>query len=372
MIYFDYAATTKMDEQVLETYEKVAKKHYYHLDNTKESLKIKNAAIKKIISILNLEGYELIFTPSGTLANHMLVTSIADKFSSKKHFITSKYEHNSMLKTFQYLETLGHQVTYINPNTDGIINSEDVIKEIKKNTVLVSIMTVNNELGTVNDIDEISKNIKNINPQIVVITDFIQGLGKIKIPTFKYIDAFTISGHKISGPKGIGIVFYQKKLNFTNTNAYEHYNTMLRGTQPLENIIAITKAIELLMDNYNDKLINLNDNLNYLTQKLKVIQGVEFNTLPITNIVSITFNNILQGESLEQLFYDNGFKISTKSACSTKVKSTSISLKAIGVKQEIMQKTIRISISNTTTKTEIDQLCNFIKKVSTNNESNFN
>ncbi len=362
MYYFDYAATTKMSNEVFNTLIKTNDNYYAHPDNDNLSLNVEELCKKTILESMNISNYDLIFTPSGTIANNLAINSISGLYNSKKHFITTYYEHSSMYNTFKELERLGHKVDYIYPNSDGVIEIPEVVKLIKPNTVCISIMHVNNELGSINDIESIFKAVKEINSNIITISDMIQSISKVKFPSFKYIDICTISAHKIYGPKGIGAIIYNDQLKLKNTKEYTNFDLVLKGTQPLYNKVAFAKAIDLVFKNYDLNLNILKELITYFKNKLNETD-ISYNIVTNTNIFSIRINSEMQGESLVNHFYKNNFKISSRSSCSTKDKSVSRSLSSIGLSKDQISKTIRISISYKTKYDDMDKLIEFIKTI---------
>lgn len=362
MIYFDYAATTKMSKLATDSYLKTNEQYYFHPDADKTAQKVESQVSDLIIKSFELKNRDLIFTPSASHANSLAILALADTFSSKKHFITSYYEHNSVLNTFSILETLGHRVTYIKPNTNGIIESDSVISALCKDTVMVCIMGVNNELGTTNNISAIFKTVKDVNHSIVCMSDLVQVVGKVPLPDFQNIDIFTIAAHKIYGPKGIGALIFSDKIKLRNTTAYSIFDTTQKGTQSLSNKVAFGRAIVEIFKDYDTIIKDINEKITFLVDKLTTIEYVNINVMPTSNIVSISLNLDILGESIQKHFYDNGFKISTRSSCSSKSKEISRSLEAINLSPKLADKTVRISISHHTTYEEINKLITFIRR----------
>ncbi len=361
MYYFDYAATTMMDDEVVKTLLKTNENYFAHPDNDYKSIALEKMASDSILKYFGINNYDLIFTPSATIANNLCVNAVFDLYLSKKHFITTCYEHNSMLKSFERLTKKGVDVTYIKPDSNGIINKKDVISAIKDNTAFISIMHVNNELGSVNDINDIFKDVKQINNSIITMSDMVQTLSKVSMPSMQYVDMFSISAHKIYGPKGVGALIYKNTIKISDTAYYRYFDATHKGTQPIYNKVAFAKAIKLVFDNYDNNLEVVNNNIKYLKQQLSAIDFVNFNVDSNSNILSIHLNKQMLGESLVKLFYDNNFKISSRSSCSSKSKTISASLSAIGLSHDNADRTIRISISHKTNIHEIDKLVSFIK-----------
>lgn len=374
MKYFDYAASTPMDKDVIETYLNVTNRFYAHPDTNKDSIQLRGESKKVILNYLNLKDHEITYTSGGTEANNLAIIGFASTFSSKKHFITSYYEHSSVYDSFKYLESLGHKVDYVMPRKDGLIYREDVVALINKDTVMVSIMSVNNELGIVNDIDMILKGVRKTNDQILFMCDYVQGLGKVDINLLSDVDLITISAHKVYGPKGIGCLIRKKGININKIiHGGANEDGLRGGTQNLSNEVAFAKAIKVIFEQKRKVTHQLKDNMDYLVDGLKQIDCVNINTDVMSNVISVSLNFEMMSESFVKELVENDIIVSTKSACS-KPSDISRSLQVLGFDATRANRTYRISVSHKTKMEDIDYLINTLKTLidRRRNEDNFN
>ncbi|MGL5021450.1 MAG: cysteine desulfurase family protein, partial [Mycoplasmatales bacterium] len=306
MKYFDYAASTKIDEDVLDAYVHVSREFFPHPDTYGPSIQLRSESKKVILKYLGLEDCDLIYTSGGTEANNLAIIGYAKTFTSMKHFITSFYEHSSIYDCFKELESQGHRVDYVMPNKDGIIDAKDVLNLISKDTVLVTIMSVNNEIGTINDINEISTQVKKKDNKILFMTDHIQGLCKIDISNCKNVDIITISSHKIYGAKGIGCIIKKPLINlekiiFGGVNE----NNMRGGTQNLSSEVAFAKAIKNGFENFENNNHKIKEMVNFLYDELEKIKEIKYVVKGKVNIVNIIIDIPMQSESFVKLLLDN-------------------------------------------------------------------
>jgi len=374
MKYFDYAASTKMDEDVIETYLNVSDRFYAHPNTNKYSIQLRDESKKLILDYLKLNDHEITYTSGGTEANNLAIIGLANTYTSKKHFITSYYEHSSVFDAFKYLESLGHVVDYVMPRLDGLIYREDVVALIKKDTVLVSIMSVNNELGVVNDIDMILRGVKKTNERILFMTDYVQGLGKVDIKTLSDVDLITISAHKIYGPKGVGCLIRRKSIVLNKIiHGGANEDGLRGGTQNLSNEVAFAKAIKIIFEQKRKVKQKLKANVDYLVEGLNSIDCLYINTKVMSNVLSVSLNFDMLSESFVEELIQNDIIISTKSACS-KPSDISRSLQVLGFDELRANRTYRISVSHKTTFEEIDYLVNTLKILidRRRNEKSFN
>jgi cysteine desulfurase len=374
MKYFDYAASTPMDEEVIETYLNVTNRFYAHPDTYKYSIQLRGESKKIILDYLNLKEHEITYTSGGTEANNLAIVGLARTFSGKKHFITSFYEHSSVYDSFKYLESLGHEVDYVMPRKDGLIYREDVVGLIKKNTALISIMSVNNELGVVNDIDMILKGVRKTNDKILFMCDYVQGLGKVDIKALADVDLITISAHKIYGPKGIGCLIRRKGINLNKIiHGGSNEDGLRGGTQNLSNEVAFAKAIKVIFEQKRKVKHKIKANVDYLVEGLNTIDCLYINTKVMSSVLSVSLNFDMMSESFVQELIENDIIISTKSACS-KPDDISRSLQVLGFDEVRANRTYRISVSHKTTFEDIDYFISTLKILvdRRRNEKSFN
>lgn len=367
MIYFDNASTTQIDEQVV-------KKMCYVLSNVygnssgkyNEQSKEANYLIEesrgKIASFLNVNKDEIIFNSGATEGNNHVLKGIAQLYSCA-HIITSKVEHSSTLKACNQLSELGHEVTYLDTNKFGIISLEELKKAITSNTKLVSIIWANNEIGSLNDIQKIAKICKE--NKVLLHVDATQAIGKIKIDLKHVeIDFLTFSGHKIYGPKGVGVLYIKRdsygllpELKPLISGSQE--DDQRGGTLSTHNIVGIAEAIYILHKSSKDYINLLKDLEEYFIRKIKCLD-IKLNGYQATSKVHGIINIQLPGINNEIFLKENSknFALSTGSACS--LNKPSHVLTQIGLNKFEIRNSIRISFGKYNTKEQIDSLVNII------------
>lgn len=368
--YFDHNATTPIDNEVFKAvvpyYEQLygnPSSSYYIGRQVRD--KIENAR-SNIANYFNMNPEGVMFTSSGSEADNMIIKGIALGNKDKgNHIITTKIEHPAVLNTCKFLEKNGFEITYLDVKEDGIIDTQELKDLIKSNTILISIMYANNEIGTIQPIEEVGQIAKE--KGIIFHTDAVQAIGEIRIDVKKLnIDCMSISGHKIYAPKGIGMAYIKPGIKFEpliHGGSQEfHFRA---GTENVIGIIALGKAIELLdknIENNNEKLIDLKS---YILNKIQnnltdyIINGdIDKRTL---NNINLSFKDI-DGESLLLALDLDGICVSSGSACHSDSMEPSHVLRAIGVPNDYISGTLRISFGKNTTKKEIDYLIEKIKE----------
>jgi len=363
-IYFDNAATTKLDEEVLQEMMPYLKENYGNASSIyklgRESKKAVEDSREKIAKVLNCKPNEIYFTAGGSESDNTAIKGIAKANKSKgNHIITSKIEHPAVLETCKSLEKEGFEVTYISVDENGIINLEELKKSIKDTTILISIMFANNEIGTIQPIEEIGKIAKENN--IYFHTDAVQAVGSLKIDVQKLnIDSLSLSGHKFYGPKGIGALYIKSGIKFEKFVDGGHQERNKRaGTENVAGIVGIGKAIELAynnLDEHNKKIKELRDY--YVEQvRLKIpyikVNGDIEKRLPGNSNISFRF---IEGEGLLLNLDLKEICASSGSACTSGSLDPSHVLLAIGLPHEIAHGSLRITIGKYNTKEEIDYL----------------
>ncbi len=366
MKYFDYAATTPINKDVLNTYVKVSENYYAHAGVNPDVERLENDAKEIILEKLSVKSdeFDLIFTSGGSEANNLAVKGHAFSFDKPMHFIVSSYEHSSMHESFEYLESVGHEVTYVKPNSEGIIQIKDVTDAVKDNTVMVSIMHINNEIGTTNPVELIMGAVKLKSPRVVTLVDNVQGVGKAKNLDLEYIDLMTCSAHKIYGPKGIGALIKRKKLNLvTQIHGGALQGGTRGGTQNLAAQVAFAKACKDIIQDQTFILSTVDRLRDFLIEELVKNEKITLNAPTKSNVVSIRIDMEMQSESVVKLMLDAGYAISTKSACSSKLNKGSRSLNSIGLSMTEQDHTFRISISHHTSREDISGLVQALNKI---------
>lgn len=361
-IYLDYSATTPVKQEVLQEMLPYFTENFGNPSSlyTKGSVS-KEAIIKARSQVANLIGAsesEIYFTSSGTEADDWAIKGVADALKAKgNHIITTKIEHPAILRTCEYLEKNGYEVTYLDVDQEGRVLAEDLERAIKETTILISIMFVNNEIGTIQDIKTLAGIAKNKN--ILFHTDAVQALGNVKIDVKELgIDLMSISGHKIYGPKGIGALYIKKG---TKINSFMHggsqENKKRAGTENLTGIVGFGKAAELAgehIDEHIEKITLLRDY--FIDQVMEKMENVTLNgskEFRHPGNVNFTFEYI-EGESMLLYLDLLGISVSTGSACSSASLTPSHVLSCLGVPLEKIHGSLRFTIGDPTTKEDLD------------------
>ena len=365
--YLDNAATTipfrEVREVMMQTMEKdygnPSSMHQLGIDAEKY---IKDAR-EIIAKSLKVETKEIIFTSGGTESNNQALIGAA--FANKRkgnHLITTQIEHASVHNPMLCLEEQGFRVSYISVDKNGHINMEELLEAICEDTILVSVMYVNNEIGAIEDIPTIAKKIKDKKQDIIFHVDAIQAYGKYQIyPKRMGIDLLSVSGHKIHGPKGIGFLYIKDKLKI---NPYIYgggqQKGMRSGTENVPGIAGLAMAAKLIYENWEEKMEKLYDLKEYFIQKITALENVCINGIEdmelkdtAPHVVSVCVEGI-KSEVLLHALEDKGVYVSSGSACSSNHPALSGTLQAIGLEKEKVESTIRFSFSVFTTKEELD------------------
>ncbi|MFA5777553.1 MAG: cysteine desulfurase family protein [Parcubacteria group bacterium] len=375
-IYLDNAATTQVDPEVLKAMlpyfsEKFGNPMSIH-GFGQEALEAIDKARKQAADFLNSDPEEIIFTSGATESNNLAIKGVIKKYfyfnkdtKTKPHIVTTVFEHHCVLETIKFLEKSGQaEVTYLPTYEEGIVRLEDVKNALKPNTILVSIMYVNNEIGTVQPIAEIGELIRNHNSQlsdlrsqILFHTDATQAAGYFNCDVEKLgVDMLSLSGHKIYGPKGIGALYIKKGTPIAKIqDGGEQEFGMRAGTHNVPGIVGLGKAIELLeTKSHNPQTAKLRDY--FIDKVLKEIPNSYLNGSKekrSPNNINFRFDNV-EGESLVMSLDMEGIATSTGSACSSGTLEPSHVLLALGLKPEQAHGSLRLTLGKDTTKEEID------------------
>ena len=371
--YFDHAATTAVDEEVLR---EMIPYFSYSYGNPSSAYTIGrqnkmaiHLARQKVAKAINAKTKEIYFTGCGSESDNLALKGIAyANEKDKKHIITTKIEHHAILNTCKTLEQEGVEVTYLNVDKEGKINLQELENSIKQSTILISIMTANNEIGTIQPIREIGKIARK--HKILFHTDAVQAIGNIKIDVKETnIDLLSMSAHKFYGPKGVGALYVREGVNFKEIQDGGHQENGKRaGTENVAGIVGMGKAIELAYENieeYNKKLIELRE---YCIEKLQSkigkikINGARKDRLP--GNINISFLGEDSSDLLLKLD-ERGICTSAGSACSTGDSSPSHVLMAIGLNNEEAEGALRITLGKENTKQDIDYLISNIVAITT-------
>ena len=370
-VYLDYSATTPVKEEVLQEMipyftEKFGNPSSLY-DKGLESKEAIDTARARIGKLINADPKEIFFTAGGTEADNWAVFGTADKLKEKgNHIITTKIEHHAMLHSCEFLEKQGYEVTYLGIGPDGRISLEELEAAITDKTILISVMMVNNEIGTVQPIKEIAAIAKA--HKVLFHTDAVQALGNVPIDVKDLgVDMMSISSHKIYGPKGEGALYIRKGLRISNyLHGGAQENSRRAGTENLTGIVGFGKAAEIADIHFEEHVKHCSELRNYLVERV-------LNEIPDTHVngtmdarhpgnANITFNYI-EGESILLMLNYLGISVSTGSACSSKSLEPSHVLSALGVPVEMIHGTVRFTVGDFTTKEDIDYVVENLKNI---------
>ena len=365
MIYLDNAASTKPRKEVIEEMIRVLNNEYANPDAIHEYahktlLNMKNQK-EKMARLLGLNSKEMYFTAGGSDGNNIIIQGIVEANSrNKKHLITTKIEHSSVYEIFRNYEKEGYEVDYLDVSEYGEVDVEQLERLIREDTILVSIIAVNSEIGIIQDLEKISKIIKNKNKETYFHTDFVQGLGHTKVDFSKLeIDAITITSHKINGPKGIGAIYINKNVKIKEIMyGTNKENGMVKRTLPTELIFGFIKAIEIAYNNYEKEVKSIYELKKYFIEQLKKnIDKIRINSLlelekSTPTILNVSFGGV-KGEVLTSFLGMYEIYVSTGSACSSRRGNSRI-IESLGVPNEQVEGAIRFSFSIDNTVEEVD------------------
>jgi len=360
MLYLDYAATTPVNQEVQETYAKIIHEHFGNADSLHqlglEASSLMERSRSLIASLLKIATNEVIFTSGASEANNLAIKGVAFQYQKRgKHLITTSVEHSSVYETCKQLEeSFGFEVTYLKVNQDGELSLEELEKAIRSDTILVSIMHVNNEVGMIYPIEEIKKITKKY-PNVHLHVDMVQALGKIPIDLTD-IDLASFSAHKIYGLKGSGILVKKNSTQLLPliTGGQQEFN-LRAGTSNVPTNIVLAKTIRLALEDLDKKSEHvrmLNQMLrNYFLNLEHAHINSPINASPyIVNVSLLDYKPETLIHALEEL----GIYISTKSACTTKKNTISRTLKAMNSSDAIGNAALRISLSHTMKEADIE------------------
>lgn len=371
MIYLDNAATTKTAPEVVEAMLPYFTENYgnpstiYSLGST--SKKAVNEARRTIADAIGAKQEEIYFTAGGSESDNWALKATAEAYASKgKHIITTKIEHHAILHTCEYLEKRGFEITYLNVDRDGLIDLEELKAAIRPDTILISVMFANNEIGTIEPIEEIGAIAKERN--VLFHTDAVQAFGQVPIDVDKlHIDMLSASGHKLNGPKGIGFLYIRSGLKL---RSFIHGGSQERsrraGTENVPGIVGLGKAVERalrIMDEKTRHEIELRD---YLIERVEKeipycwVNGHRTKRLP--GNVNFSFLYI-EGESMLIMLDMKGICASSGSACTSGSLDPSHVLLAIGLKHEEAHGSLRLTLSEENTKEQMDFVVDNLKQI---------
>lgn len=373
-VYLDHAATTPTDPRVLKAMlpffnEKFGNPSALY-QKGREALSAISGARKFVAQVLGCSAGEIIFTAGGTESDNLAILGVARSARAEgNHIITTKIEHHAVLHACEQLEKEGFKVTYLPVDAEGFVTAEQVLQAVTPQTILVSVMFANNEIGAIEPVAEIGNALKKNHPQIIFHTDACQAAGALDLNVNRlHVDLLTLNGSKIYGPKGVGVLFKKRGLKIQPLIfGGEQEFTLRPGTENTAGIIGLVTALELAQknkDKENKRLIGLR---NYLWQKLqKAIPKIKLNgpepdevgaksLKRLPNNLNITILDI-EGEALLLYLDEVGIQAATGSACTSQSLEPSHVIRALGVPYEFAHGSLRFSLGHSNTKQQIDYL----------------
>lgn len=366
-VYLDNSATTRVLPQVAELVTKIMCEDYGNPSSLHrkgvEAEQYLRYAKDTLAGIMKVQAKEILFTSGGTEANNMALIGCAMAARRQgNHLITTQVEHPAVLQPMQYLESQGFQVTYLPVDAWGRISLQDLEAAIRPETILVSVMHTNNEVGALQPVQEAGALIKRRNPAILFHVDAVQGFGKFRIlPRRMQIDLLSASSHKIHGPKGVGFLYMREGVKFQPiVHGGGQQKNMRSGTENVPGIAGMAKAAELVYAHLDEDIRRLYELKEYFTEQIGKVEGVRINGIPsegcrasAPHVVSVSFAGV-RSEVMLHALEEKGIYVSAGSACASNKPQTSATLKAMKLPRELWDSTIRFSFSVYTTKEEID------------------
>lgn len=372
-VYFDNSASTKVSEKAIEIMLKTMRDDYAntsgkHIKGVEAESYVKDAA-DIIAKTLKVKKGEIIFTSGGTESNNMaLIGGAMSRKRYGKHIIISGIEHPAVYRPAEFLTEQGFELSVLPVNSEGQVDLELLKSTLRDDTVLVSVMYVNNEIGAIEPVEEISRIIKAKNKDILFHVDAIQAYTKLRInPKSQGIDMLSASGHKFHGPKGVGFLYIDSNVKI-NPIIFGggHQRGMRSGTLNTTGIAGMGVAAKEAYENFDDRISKISDLKYYLMDELEKLEGAVLNTGRGENfapqVISVSFEDI-RAEVLLHALEDRGIYVSSGSACSSNHPGISGTLKAIGIRDDLLDATIRISLSELNNKEEADYFIKNLKEL---------
>lgn len=372
-IYLDNSATTRPYDDVIDIMMKVyredygnpSSKHYKGVDSEKYVKEAREIIAKS----LKASAREILFTSGGTESDNTALIGCAMAGKRRgNHIITTKIEHPAILETTEYLKKQGFDITYLNVDKQGVVDLEQLKNSLTHETIIVSVMHTNNEIGSVQPLEEIGKIIKAFDKDILFHVDAVQGYGKFNIvPKKANIDLMSVSGHKIHGPKGIGFLYIKegtKILPYIMGGGQQ--GGMRSGTENVPAIAGMAQAVKNIYENLEEDRQRMYELRDQVIDGVSSIEGVQINGMPerqgAPHIISISVKNV-RAEVLLHSLEEKNIYVSSGSACASNKNTVSDTLRAIGLDKEYLDSTIRVSLSVFNTKEDIEALVSALKDV---------
>ncbi|WP_158736572.1 cysteine desulfurase family protein [Alteribacillus sp. YIM 98480] len=371
MVYLDNSATTKPWQEVLQAYQEAASSYFGNPSSLHkpgvEAETLLNKARESVAGLLKTKTEEIVFTSGGTEGNNLAIKGTALEHRNRgRHLITTTVEHPSVKEAFWQLEAFGFEVTYVSVDREGRVRPEDIEKEVRDDTTLVSVIHVNNEIGTIQPIQEIGERLEKF-PKLYFHTDHVQGAAHVPLDLYAAkVDLCTISGHKFHGVKGTGVLFMKEGTVLSPLfHGGTQEQTYRAGTENVPGITAMAKALRISRQRLateEQRLCQLKD---YLIHRLQEMEEAEVNTPnegAAPHIVNVSFPG-LKPEVIIQELTKRDFHLSTKSACSSKLQEPSAVVEAAGLGLARAESAIRASFSFDTTEQEITELLEIFHEI---------
>jgi cysteine desulfurase len=370
-IYLDHNATTPVHPEVLEAMlpyyqDKFGNPSSIHSFGREAKVALEESR-EKVAYLLGVSSSEIYFTSGGTESDNLAVKGVAFANRDKgRHIITSKIEHHAILESCKFLEKEGFEVTYLPVESKGVVDPEDLRKALKNDTILVSIMYVNNEVGSIQPLEDISRIVKD--KGIYLHTDAVQALGKIPIDVRKLnVDMLSVSGHKIYGPKGVGAVYIRKGVRITPWSHGGHHERSRRaGTENVPGIVGFAKAVELAVGELEDQNRHLKNLTETFYRKLvdtipDVILNGDLSSRAV-NTLNLSFKGV-EGESVILSLDLKSVAVASGSACTSGTLEPSHVLSAMGIAPEIAQGAIRFSFGRDNTMEDVEYVAGILPDI---------
>lgn len=372
-IYLDNSATTRcfpeaaalMNEIFLEDYGNPSSMHHRGVTAERRVLEAK----KTLAGLLKVKEKNLYFTSCGTESDNLAIIGGALAAQRRgRHLITTRIEHPAVLEAMKYLEAQGFEITYLGVDRDGLVSAEEVAAAVRPDTILVSVMHTNNEIGSVQPIEEIGRAVKAVNPRVLFHVDAVQGFGKsLILPKRMHIDLLAASGHKIHGPKGVGLLYVADGVRLEPIlHGGGQQGGMRSGTENVPGIAGMALAAKLLCGNLDEDRQRLFAMKNRLIDRLREIPDIEFNgrtdETAAPHILSVRVRGV-RAEVLLHALEDKGIYVSSGSACSSNHPRPSETLAAIGTPSSEMDNSIRMSLSVMNTMEEMDEAAQAVGEI---------
>ena len=372
-IYLDNSATTMALKEVTDLVSQIMHVDYgnpssMHMKGVEAEKYIKEAK-QDLAKLLKVQDKEIYFTSGGTESDNWALMGAAQANSrAGRHLITTKVEHPAILQTMEYLESIGYEVTYLPVDKKGVVKLDELKKALRSDTILVSVMHVNNEVGAVQPIEEIGQIISEINPNTLFHVDAVQGFGKLKLyPKRCNVDMISVSGHKIHGPKGTGFLYIDEHVKIKPIMfGGGQQKGMRSGTENVPGIAGLSLAAKMMYRDMDEDVARLYQLKKYFQNKLMEMEDVVINgplyEAAAPHIVSASFVGV-RSEVLLHALEDKGIYVSAGSACASNKHTVSATLSAMGIKQTLLDCTIRFSFSIFTTKEELDYTLKCLEEI---------